>query len=204
MSDKCVGFLWGVAATLLVAGICFYVTIGRHVGKSINAGGHAANSPTPYAGPYAGQQSRAVASLSAEDVDGFLAGRGMGLAKAAELNGLPGPMHVLEHDKALLLTADQRTRVEAAMATMRAKAVALGTRYIDAEKAVDNAFKSGAATDVIAGRVADANRLLGDVRMAHLAAHLEITPLLSADQRTKYAALRGYGGSNHDTNKHKH
>ena len=202
MSDKRIGFLWGVAATLFIASVGLYATIGRHVGHAIStkALDHAASSQTPYVG----QQSRAVASLSAEDVAGFLAGRGMGLAKAAELNGLPGPMHVLEHDKALLLTTDQRTKVKAAMAAMRAKAIALGQRYIDAEKALDDAFKSGAATDVIAARVADANRLLGDVRMAHLAAHIEITPLLSADQRTRYAALRGYGGTSHDSTNHEH
>jgi hypothetical protein len=46
--------------------------------------------------PYAGQQDRAIAGLSADEVKAFLDGRGMGLAKPAEVNGYPGPMHVLE------------------------------------------------------------------------------------------------------------
>ena len=50
-----------------------------------------------------------MASLSDEDVQGFLDGRGMGLAKSAELNGHPGPMHVLELAEELKLTAEQRS-----------------------------------------------------------------------------------------------
>src|SRR5947208_295022 len=45
--------------------------------------------------PYAGQQARSIKSLSAEDVAALLKGEGMGMAKAAELNGYPGPVHVL-------------------------------------------------------------------------------------------------------------
>ena len=41
--------------------------------------------------PYAGQESREIKSLSPAEVDGYLAGAGMGFAKAAELNGYPGP-----------------------------------------------------------------------------------------------------------------
>lgn len=36
---------------------------------------------------YAGQEQREIKSLSAEDVQSLLTGKGMGLAKAAELNG---------------------------------------------------------------------------------------------------------------------
>ena len=72
---------------------------------------HHAHHP---AQPYAGQQVRAVTSLSPEELNGFLEGRGMGLAKAAELNGYPGPMHLLELEKELGLTASQRREVELA------------------------------------------------------------------------------------------
>ena len=46
--------------------------------------------------PYAGQQTRAIKALSPEDLAGLLNGEGRGMAKAAELNGYPGPVHVLE------------------------------------------------------------------------------------------------------------
>ena len=46
--------------------------------------------------PYAGMTTRQVKALSEQQVADLRAGRGMGLALAAELNGYPGPMHVLE------------------------------------------------------------------------------------------------------------
>jgi Spy/CpxP family protein refolding chaperone len=148
--------------------------------------------------PYAGQQARAVSSLSAEDLQGFLDGRGMGLAKPAELNGYPGPMHVLELAEDLKLTSEQRRAVEQAFHRMQAKARELGGRYIEAERAIDAAFKSGVADEsAVAARVAEANRLLGEVRLSHLAAHLEVAPLLTAEQRRRYAELRGYGSEQH-------
>jgi Spy/CpxP family protein refolding chaperone len=154
--------------------------------------------------PYAGQQTRAVASLSEEDVKGFLDGRGMGLAKSAELNGHPGPMHVLELAGELKLTAGQLESVKAAFGRMNAKAKALGEAYVKAEMAVDQAFKSGTAdAREVAARVAEANRLLGEVRLSHLLAHVEITPVLTPEQRARYAELRGYGGGSvHQHHKH--
>ncbi|MGC5198650.1 hypothetical protein, partial [Aphanothece microscopica] len=62
---------------------------------------HHGRPPQAAAQPYAGLQSRTVKSLSAEQAADLAAGRGMALALAAELNGYPGPMHVLEHAEAL-------------------------------------------------------------------------------------------------------
>src|SRR5262249_7099740 len=133
----------------------------------------------------------------------LLDGRGMGLAKSAELNGHPGPAHVLELAEELGLTPEQRHLVQAAFERMQAKAKTLGEAYIKAEKAVDQAFKSGTAkAEDVAARVAEANRLLGEVRLSHLLAHVEITPVLTPEQRTRYAELRGYtSGQSHQ---HKH
>ncbi|MEP6837110.1 MAG: hypothetical protein ABJA75_03590 [Bradyrhizobium sp.] len=46
--------------------------------------------------PYAGMQDRPVKALSEQQVADLKAGRGMGLALPAELNGYPGPSHLLE------------------------------------------------------------------------------------------------------------
>jgi Spy/CpxP family protein refolding chaperone len=154
---------------------------------------------------YAGQQTRAVASLSDEEVQGFLDGRGMGLAKSAELNNHPGPMHVLELAEELKLTPGQREAVKAAFDRMKAKTKALGEAYIKAEQVVDQAFTSGSADAAeVAARVAEANRLLGEVRLSHLLAHVEITPLLTPEQRARYAELRGYTVEKAAHGKHKH
>jgi Spy/CpxP family protein refolding chaperone len=114
-------------------------------------------------------------------------------------------MHVLELAEELKLTADQRDAVQAAFDRMKARAKALGEAYIRAEKAVDQAFKSGTADAAeVAARVAEANRLLGEVRLSHLLAHVEITPVLTPEQRARYAELRGYGGGSAHEHKHKH
>lgn len=61
--------------------------------------------------PYSGMQTRPIKALSEQQVADLKAGRGMGLALAAELNGYPGPSHVLELADKLDLSADQRTSV---------------------------------------------------------------------------------------------
>jgi hypothetical protein len=63
--------------------------------------------------PYAGLEARSIKALSQQQIDDLKAGRGMGLALAAELNGYPGPMHVLELADALHLSARNETRSKA-------------------------------------------------------------------------------------------
>jgi hypothetical protein len=60
--------------------------------------------------PYAGLQMRPIKALSEQQVADLSSGRGMGLALAAELNGYPGPSHVLELADKLDLTTEQRAR----------------------------------------------------------------------------------------------
>jgi hypothetical protein len=55
--------------------------------------------------PYAGRQHRAGASLSAEDIETLRGGSAWGLALLAELNGAPGPSHVLQLRDELDLSA---------------------------------------------------------------------------------------------------
>ncbi len=45
--------------------------------------------------PYSGMQSRSTKALSEQQIADLNAGRGMGLALAAELNGYPGPLQPL-------------------------------------------------------------------------------------------------------------
>lgn len=185
--------------------IIAYASASVLVATVASAQQHHGKQQKSFTQPYAGQETRVVASLSDEDVQGFLGGRGMGLAKAAELNGHPGPMHVLELAEELKLTAEQRQAVKAAFDRMKAKAKALGEDYVKAEQAVDGAFKSGTAdAGEVAARVAEANRLLGEVRLSHLQAHVEITPVLTPVQRARYAELRGYTGGTAHQHMHEH
>src|SRR5947208_10083841 len=86
----------------------------------------AVGAAEPPAGPYAGQQTRAIKSLSKEERSALLAGQGSGFAKAAELNGYPGPAHALELTRELGLDAKQHAATEALLSEHRRRARALG------------------------------------------------------------------------------
>lgn len=160
--------------------------------------------------PYAGQQSRAISTLSAEDVAELERGGGWGLAKPAELNGYPGPLHVLELADRLELTAMQRERVERIFKRMQLRARSIGKRYVAAEAAIDHVFRSGAAYKggVLQTHLRDAERLRAELRGVHLQAHVETTPVLTEAQRLRYVELRGYGGGDashgHGDHQHRH
>jgi hypothetical protein len=62
--------------------------------------------------PYAGMQGRSIKALSDQQIADLNTGRGMGLALAAELNGYPGPSHVLELADKLELSAEQRASMQ--------------------------------------------------------------------------------------------
>lgn len=144
-------------------------------------------------GPYAGLEKRAIKALSAQQTDDLRAGRGMSLALAAELNGYPGPLHVLELAQPLALTPAQRTRTEALMAEMKEGAQALGARIIEAEQRLDALFASGEATlPRVAAATAESAALQGKLRALHLRYHLAMQDLLSPEQVARYNALRGY------------
>jgi hypothetical protein len=46
--------------------------------------------------PYVGQELRQIKALSPQEISDFLSGKGLGLAKAAELNGYPGPARTIQ------------------------------------------------------------------------------------------------------------
>ena len=142
---------------------------------------------------YVGQQTRDIKALSAEDVADLAAGRGMGLAKAAELNHHPGPMHVLELKDQLGLTADQVRAVEASFSRMRAAATTLGATLIERERSLDRGFAERRMTSAeLARTTAEIGALQGQLRAVHLAAHLEMREVLTDVQVARYDALRGY------------
>lgn len=148
--------------------------------------------------PYAGQQERRISSLSEQDIASLEKGEGWGLAKPAELNGYPGPAHVLEFAEKLALDRSQKQGIEAAYDDMKSKAIELGKALVTAEAALDEAFKTGDITRaVLDERLQVAEQIRAALRSVHLDAHLQITPILSAEQKLQYAELRGYNGS-HD------
>lgn len=148
--------------------------------------------------PYAGEEDREIKALSAQQIDDLLAGRGMGFAMAAELNGYPGPLHVLELADELELTAAQRRETQSIFAAMQRQAQELGRQLVAAERELDRRFGARSIDGpTLATMTAEIARLEGRLRAVHLDAHLQQTELLTADQIERYVELRGYDGGGH-------
>lgn len=146
--------------------------------------------------PYAGIEGREIKSLSAEDVEDLRVGRGWGLALAAELNGVPGPAHLLELKDGIGLSPDQVLTIEAIFAAMQAEAQAAGERLIAAEAAIEAAFRAGDLTPEALRTLIDAAaEARANLRFIHLSRHLETPPLLTVEQIARYNELRGYDGA---------
>lgn len=152
--------------------------------------------------PYAGQQSRGIKALSEQETADLLAGRGMGLAKVAELNSYPGPVHALEMAPALGLDTAQIAALEDQKRRMDMAAIALGRKIVAEERDLDRLFAAG-RVDVasLQTRSIEIGRLQGELRAVHLATHLETRAVLTEAQVRRYNELRGYTG---DAPAHRH
>ena len=155
----------------------------------------AATPAAAQAPSYGAMTDRPIKALSAEDIAGLRAGRGMAMALPAELNRYPGPMHALEHGAALGLTAAQTEALAGQMVAMRSAAVTLGEKIVVREGELDALFASGAADaagiDRLTGEIA---RLYGELRAVHLRTHLATRATLDAAQLAAYQTARGYDG----------
>jgi len=159
---------------------------------------------TPGAAPYAGQESRDIKALSPDDVQAYLAGKGMGFAKAAELNGYPGPSHVLALSSQLGLTPEQQRQTRSLFEAMEAKAMRAGAPLVDEERKLDRLFATKAITpDLLSAALAHISELQAQVRAAHLEAHLAQLRILTPEQVALYMQLRGYT-SGEPATKHEH
>lgn len=154
----------------------------------------AATQHTHAPSPYAGFEAREIKSLSESDIEELRRGGGWGLALAAELNGAPGPAHLLELKDEIGLSADQVAAIETIFAAMKADAIAAGERLIAAEAAIEAAFRAGGLDDATLKALLDeAAAARSALRFVHLSRHLSTPPLLTPAQIARYNALRGYG-----------
>lgn len=152
--------------------------------------------------PYAGQEHRTIKALSAAEIDGLLSGKGLGMAKAAELNHYPGPLHVLQVKDKLDMTAEQLQQTQQLYESMKAQAVDLGKRIVAAEQQLDHMFSSTQITEKkLQQQLARIAELQGQLRYVHLKTHLQQKSVLSAQQIQRYDQLRGY---QHHSSHHGH
>jgi hypothetical protein len=154
--------------------------------------------------PYVALQDRPLKALSDEQIRGYREGAGMGLALVAELNGYPGPKHLLELAGQLALTPEQKRSVQGSFDRMQSEAARLGAEIVAAEASLDDAFREAT---IDAKRLEELTlsigALQGRLRKVHLDAHLESRALLTSDQLASYSRLRGYG-SRKETAGHAH
>jgi Spy/CpxP family protein refolding chaperone len=158
------------------------------------------------ASPYAGWEHRSVKALSDQQIADLRAGRGMGLALPAELNGYPGPVHVLEMGDQLRLTKEQRTRVQELHAAMIAEAIPLGERLIAQETDLERQFATRSVTPAsLQAATEEIGATQGALRLAHLRYHLSTLSVLTSEQVRQYGELRGYQAwesPGHGSNRH--
>ena len=125
-------------------------------------------------------------------------GRGFGLAFAADQNGYPGPLHVLELKDQLKLTPAQEGRMTTLFDAMLADARAQAARLADAEARLRRMFAAGAAdAATVRAAVTAAEAARAEVRLVHLLTHLETRDVLTDAQRRTYHQLRWGSAKNH-------
>ena len=155
-----------------------------------------ASSSDSHKSEYAGERSREIKSLSESDIDELRNGSGWGLAKAAELNGIPGPAHILEMKKEIELSPEQNGQIEALFAQMRGQAIELGTVLIDLERELNNHFARNTINEeLLRGLLGQISQVRGQLRFVHLSTHLKTPDILTAEQIARYNELRGYSSN---------
>ena len=156
-------------------------------------GSHPHGTGTHPVTPYAGLEQRPIKALSDQQIADMRAGRGMGLALPAELNGYPGPVHVLELADALRLTDAQRSRAKTLFEEMKAETIPLAERIIAEEAALDRMFAGPTITSaMLTEATARIATVQGELRAAHLRYHLTMRDTLTPDQIALYDDKRGY------------
>ncbi|MGY8706193.1 hypothetical protein RAD16_10695 [Bradyrhizobium sp. 18BD] len=130
--------------------------------------------------PYAGLEQRPIKALSHQQIDDLKAGRGMGLALAAELNGYPGPSHVLELGDRLDLTPDQRIQVQRLFDAMKQESVPLGSKLVEQERELDHLFSARVITlESLKAALVSISETQALLRESHLKYHLSTAALLN-------------------------
>ena len=152
-----------------------------------------ASASDPLRSHYAGEQQREIKSLSDSDMDQLRNGQGWGLAKAAELNGVPGPAHLLEMKKEISLNPDQVEKIETLYRQMRDQAIPLGNKLIEFERELNTHFAQHTINEEILQELLEQiEQVRLQLRFVHLSTHLKTPEILTAEQIDRYNELRGY------------
>ena len=166
--------------------------------------GLSSNALAQSAQPHSGMPNRPIKALSDQQVADLKAGRGMGLALAAELNGYPGPSHLIELSDQLGLTSIQLSNLKGMFDAMRSETIPIGEELVAQEEELDRLFAENVISEQ---QLKAATENIGEtqarLRNVHLRYHLRTRALLQPSQIRRYAELRGYGADQAPVH-HKH
>jgi Spy/CpxP family protein refolding chaperone len=161
--------------------------------RSLHSGHAIANDMTS---KYTGQEDRIIKSLSSEDIESLQTGTGDafgGMAKLAELNGYPGPRHVLDMAHELKLTDEQKKNITTIYNDMKKKAIELGQKIVNIERIANEEFVNKSIADAqMKQLILKSAETYGQLRYIHLNTHLKMLYILTPEQITLYNSLRGY------------
>ena len=167
---------------------CYLVTLLMVLMSSVMA-----NESQHHHSKYAGQEKRTIKSLSPDDIQQLKQGKGWGLAKAAELNGMPGPAHVLEMKDKIALSKQQTKQIQSLFDEMKTQAMPLGNKLIELEKKLNDSFANRSVSEqTLKQQLEDIAKVRSELRYVHLVTHLKTPAILTKHQVMKYNQLRGY------------
>ncbi len=145
------------------------------------------------ASPYRDFADRPIKAMSPEKLDALNTGKGAGYALVAELNGYPGPRHVLDLTSELALTEKQLRTTRDLFNRMQAEAIRLGRLIIIGERQLEEMFRQRKVSEPELFRLTeDIGETEARLRATHLKYHLAMVKILSNEQVIAYDRLRGY------------
>ena len=147
---------------------------------SINA--NSAEIPA-YQSKYVGEEQRSIKSLSTDDIEQLKHGKGWGLAKVAELNGMPGPSHILQMKDKIALSKEQEAKIQALFDDMQSKELN------------DSFVNRTITTELLSQQLEAIAEVSKKLRYVHLVTHLMTPNILTPQQIDQYNRLRGYNSA---------
>ena len=168
-------------------------------GISLNNLALAQDQPTPTPSGYADLLDTEIRGLSPDQIETYRTGAGGGLALTAELNGYPGPRHVLDLADELDLNEDQQARIQVLYDDMLPQALDLGEQILQAEAELERAFRETRIDEgFLETQLLAIGNLQAQLRFVHLRTHLASIDILMPHQIVLYNTLRGYDTDNAD------
>src|SRR3970040_2422628 len=143
----------------------YFVLVGATLASCTTRLPSAAPTPQPTS-PYIPLLDSPIRGLSVDEISDLETGAGAGFARAAQLNGYPGPRHILDLQAQLDLSEDQLAEVQTLYDEMNGEARQLGSEILKMESDIELAFRNQSIDeDSLATQVAALAEKYGELRV---------------------------------------